>query len=115
MFVRPVPRCEGPCAIRRRPNQLASFRKIVCLAGSQHHCPFRNLPLRFPFAALVIVRALSPPYSGDVHYWSHTDEFCPALPSTELPNNRACRFSIETLFLRPGLSLLLVLRFPSPT
>jgi hypothetical protein len=38
------------------PNQLASFRKIGCPGGSQHRCPFRNLPPRFSFAALVVVR-----------------------------------------------------------
>ena len=58
-------------------NQLPSFRKIGCPGGSQHHCTLRNLPLRFPFAALVVFRASTPPYSGDVRCRCRTDGFGP--------------------------------------
>jgi hypothetical protein len=63
------------------PNQLASFRKIGFPGGSEHRCTLPNLPLRFPVAALVVVRASPPPYSGDVRCSSRTDGFGPAHPS----------------------------------
>jgi hypothetical protein len=101
-FSLPVRRCEGPCAIHHRQSQLASFRKIDRPASSPHDRSFRNLPSHFPFGALVIGRASPPPYSGDEGCCFRTDEFRPAHPSRELPDDRTRRFSVEIRPFQPA-------------